>query len=223
MAVRTKQAIRQAFIELLNERPLDKISVKDIAERSTVNRNTFYYYYADIYALVEEIFQTETQLFMEKLHSYASWEEAFREATAFVSENKRAVHHLFNSGNRNILEHYYHKVTYAAMLSYVRGQAEGLSAAEEDIQALAQFYAAALSGMTADWLRGGMKSNVNDHIDRLGRLIRKKEDRPRRGRSSLCLTVRLRERAGRIWRRSAQTRCGRRAYRCAPREAFRAD
>ena len=166
-----KQAIRQAFIELLNERPLDKISVKDIAERSTVNRNTFYYYYADIYALVEEIFQTETQLFMEKLHSYASWEEAFREATAFVSENKRAVHHLFNSGNRNILEHYYHKVTYAAMLSYVRGQAEDLSAAEEDIQALAQFYAAALSGMTADWLRGGMKSNVNDHIDRLGRLL----------------------------------------------------
>ena len=171
MAVRTKQAIRQAFIELLNERPLDKISVKDIAERSTVNRNTFYYYYADVYALVEEIFQTETQLFMEKLRSYASWEEAFREATAFMSENKRAVHHLFNSGNRNILEHYYHKVTYAAMLSYVRGQAEGLSAAEEDIQALAQFYAAALSGMTADWLRGGMKSNVNDHIDRLGRLL----------------------------------------------------
>lgn len=38
MAVRTKQAIRQAFIELLNERPLDKISVKDIAERSTVRR-----------------------------------------------------------------------------------------------------------------------------------------------------------------------------------------
>lgn len=171
MAVRTKQAIRQAFIELLNERPLDKISVKDIAERSTVNRNTFYYYYADIYALVEEIFQTETQLFMEKLRSYASWEEAFREATAFMSENKRAVHHLFNSGNRNILEHYYHKATYAAMLSYVRGQAEDLSAAEEDIQALAQFYAAALSGMTADWLRGGMKSNVNDHIDRLGRLL----------------------------------------------------
>mgnify|MGYP000979354160 FL=1 len=105
MAVRTKQAIRQAFIELLNERPLDKISVKDIAERSTVNRNTFYYYYADIYALVEEIFQTETQLFMEKLHSYASWEEAFREATAFVSENKRAVHHLFNSGNRFVVKH----------------------------------------------------------------------------------------------------------------------
>lgn len=81
MAVRTKQAIRQAFIELLNERPLDKISVKDIAERSTVNRNTFYYYYADIYALVEEIFPDGDAAFPGKLHSYASWEEASHEAT----------------------------------------------------------------------------------------------------------------------------------------------
>ena len=174
MAVRTKQAIRQAFIELLNERPLDKISVKDIAERSTVNRNTFYYYYADIYALVEEIFQTETQLFMEKLRSYASWEEAFREATAFVSENKRAVHHLFNSGNRNILEHYYHKVTYAAMLSYVRGQAEGLSAAEEDIQALARERPHRPAGPAAG---GQHPAGARAQLP----LIQKRKDRPRRG------------------------------------------
>ena len=55
MAQHTKNAIRLAFIQLLNERPLDKISIKDIAEKSSVNRNTFYYYYADIFALVEDI------------------------------------------------------------------------------------------------------------------------------------------------------------------------
>ena len=169
MAVRTKQVIRQAFIELLNERPLDKISVKDIAERSTVNRNTFYYYYADIYALVEEIFQTETQLFMESCTAI-SWEEAFREATAFCLRTSGRCTTCSTPATGTFWSIII-KVTYAAMLSYVRGQAEGLSAAEEDIQALAQFYAAALSGMTADWLRGGMKSNVNDHIDRLGRLL----------------------------------------------------
>lgn len=56
MAQQTKNAIRRAFIQLLNERPLDKISIKDIAEKGAVNRNTFYYYYADIYALVEDFF-----------------------------------------------------------------------------------------------------------------------------------------------------------------------
>ena len=44
MALRTKNAIRRSFVELLAERPFDKISVRDIAERSEVTRNTFYYY-----------------------------------------------------------------------------------------------------------------------------------------------------------------------------------
>lgn len=100
MAQHTKNAIRLAFIQLLNERPLDKISIKDIAEKSSVNRNTFYYYYADIFALVEDILQLEAEDFQAKMHRYDSWQEAFRDATAFAAENKRAVYHLYNSGNR---------------------------------------------------------------------------------------------------------------------------
>ena len=61
MALRTKNAIRRSFIELLAERPFDKISVRDIAERSEVTRNTFYYYYTDIYALAEDVFESEIQ------------------------------------------------------------------------------------------------------------------------------------------------------------------
>ena len=126
MAQQTKNAIRRAFIQLLNERPLDKISIKDIAEKGAVNRNTFYYYYADIYALVEDILQLEIQDFQSKLRRYDSWQEAFRDATAFASQNKRAVYHLYNSGNQETLRRYYHKVTLAAMTSYIRDQAEGL-------------------------------------------------------------------------------------------------
>ena len=125
MAQQTKNAIRRAFIQLLNERPLDKISIKDIAEKGAVNRNTFYYYYADIYALVEDILQLEIQDFQSKLRRYDSWQEAFRDATAFASQNKRAVYHLYNSGNQETLRRYYHKVTLAAMTSYIRDQAEG--------------------------------------------------------------------------------------------------
>ena len=38
MAQQTKNAIRRAFIQLLNERPLDKISIKDIAEKGEIGR-----------------------------------------------------------------------------------------------------------------------------------------------------------------------------------------
>lgn len=100
MAQETKNAIRRAFIRLLNERPIDKISIKDIAETGAVNRNTFYYYYADIYALVEDIFEMEAADFLTKMRRYESWQEAFLDATDFAMQNKRAVFHLYNSANQ---------------------------------------------------------------------------------------------------------------------------
>ena len=41
MAQFTKQAIINSFLKLLEEMPLDKITVKDIVEDCGVNRNTF--------------------------------------------------------------------------------------------------------------------------------------------------------------------------------------
>lgn len=43
MAQFTKQAIINSFLKLLEETPLDKITVKDIVEDCGINRNTFYY------------------------------------------------------------------------------------------------------------------------------------------------------------------------------------
>jgi AcrR family transcriptional regulator len=46
--LRTRQLIRNAFIDLLQEIELEKITVKRIAERATINRVTFYLHYQDI-------------------------------------------------------------------------------------------------------------------------------------------------------------------------------
>ena len=45
MARRTQTIITETFIDLLTQKPLDKITVKDIIEKADINRNTFYYYY----------------------------------------------------------------------------------------------------------------------------------------------------------------------------------
>ena len=44
----TRQIILHTLTELMNEKPLYKITVKDIVERCGVNRNTFYYHSRDI-------------------------------------------------------------------------------------------------------------------------------------------------------------------------------
>ncbi len=50
---RTRQMLFQAFQELLVEKGFDQISVQDIAERSTLNRATFYDHFPDKFALLE--------------------------------------------------------------------------------------------------------------------------------------------------------------------------
>lgn len=53
--LRTRQLIREAFRDLLQKKGFDAITIKDIAQRATVNRATFYAHYEDKYALLEEI------------------------------------------------------------------------------------------------------------------------------------------------------------------------
>ena len=57
----TQQIIQSAFIRILNQKPLDKITVRDVVSECNVSRNTFYYYYQDIYALLEQVLLDETE------------------------------------------------------------------------------------------------------------------------------------------------------------------
>ena len=171
MALRTKNAIRRSFMELLAERPFDKISVRDIAERSEVTRNTFYYYYTDIYALAEDVFESEIEKISDGAKEYDSWQKAFLAAISFASQNRRAILHLYDSAHRSILERYYHKTILAGILSYVQKEAEGLDISESKILALARFYTAALTGLTADWLRNGMKGEPDAFLADLGDML----------------------------------------------------
>ena len=52
---RTKKAIKNAFAELMSEKEISEITVKDIAETADVNRKTFYNYYNSVYDIVNEI------------------------------------------------------------------------------------------------------------------------------------------------------------------------
>ena len=48
MASRTRNAIMDSCVQLLQERPISKISVKDVVEECGINRNTFYYHFQDL-------------------------------------------------------------------------------------------------------------------------------------------------------------------------------
>ena len=63
---RTQIVLREALIDLIEEKGFDAVTVGDIAERAMVNRATFYRHYQDKYALVTGIFEEAVnQIFRE--------------------------------------------------------------------------------------------------------------------------------------------------------------
>lgn len=63
-AIRSRKMIRQAFMELLKEKPFEKITVTDIVNQAEINRSTFYAHYPDVMGLLDEI-QEEIISFLE--------------------------------------------------------------------------------------------------------------------------------------------------------------
>ena len=63
---RTRQALGDAFVELLMEKGYDAISIKDIIERANVGRSTFYSHYAD----KDELFVGQLDRLMDLLSQH---------------------------------------------------------------------------------------------------------------------------------------------------------
>lgn len=167
----TKKMIRETFIKLLNERQLNKITVKDIATECEINRNTFYYYYSDVYAVLSEIFQTELQRVIDEYNDTLSWEESFIVATKFALENRRAIYHVYNSMQREELENYIYNVAGNVMIRYVEKVSEGIAASSMDKNLIASFYQCALTQMVLRWISSGMNENPEIIIRQIGQLF----------------------------------------------------
>ncbi|MCI8994951.1 MAG: TetR family transcriptional regulator [Lachnospiraceae bacterium] len=172
----TKMAIMESFIRLLNEKPLDKITVKEIVDDCGINRNTFYYHFEDIHALLVYILDAEAEKVIKEHASVESLEEGFIAAAHFALENKRAVYHIYYSVSREELERYLNSIVQEVMErlaeELTRDVPKERLVGEEDLRLVLQFYKNGMVGLTTEWLSHGMKEEPEPLIRRLGELLR---------------------------------------------------
>ena len=119
MANFTEEAIKNKFMELLNRKPINKITVKEIAAECEINRNSFYYHFNDLPSLLEVILTDEAERFVEMHNEAGSIYEHLLDAIDFAIENKTAVYHIYNSANREMFEHYLDRISTKTVSDYM--------------------------------------------------------------------------------------------------------
>lgn len=93
-AARSRQLIKQAFAQLLNEKDMSKITVTDIVDRAGISRGTFYAHYLDVYDLhvaiqnnmMESVDEAISSIGIDNIMRDPS--EAIRTGIAFLQKNK---------------------------------------------------------------------------------------------------------------------------------------
>ena len=167
MAKFTRQAIMYSLLKLLQEKSIDKITVKDICELCEINRNTFYYYYSDIYQVLEELLKFETEKSLKEDQKYESFYEDFLKRYHLIIEYKKAVYNLYNSKNRDLILKCFQDITEDFVEKYVYKEVKGKKLLPEDIKFIIDFYSSSMIGNIFRWMRKGMQEKQGQLIYKL--------------------------------------------------------
>ena len=107
----TKYALAQSLRKLLKERPLDKITVKDLVEDCGVNRQTFYYHFQDIYDLIAWSLNTEMNEILKNNNAmHSDLKTKFLLVFRYFEDNRQIILNGFDPVNHmqyeRIIEQY---------------------------------------------------------------------------------------------------------------------
>lgn len=171
----TKEIIARTLMELLEEKPMSKITVKDIVERCGVNRNTFYYHFRDIPDVVEFTLKKKWDEILGSPQEKSSILECMEEIIELVSENRKLMLNMYRSVKRDTFLHYMNEVALYIITEYFHKNLDQFHLTEEEIQILIKYYKCLFIGILMDWLDHNLESDLGGEMKRAVRLL---EDHP---------------------------------------------
>ena len=173
MANFTKQAIKTSFLKLLNEKPLNKITVRDIVEDCGINRNSFYYHFQDIYDLVRWMLQQEAVSLLRQHDGALLWQEGLLQLLRYIEENRAVCRCALQSLGRSYISMFFRDDIHAIIhrtVDELHRQAHFLQAPGQG-ELLTQFYVIALAGVVESWVLGELKCSAEELVDFIDRLL----------------------------------------------------
>ena len=168
----TKRALVQSLKNLLQQKPLSKITISDITEDCGISRMTFYYHFKDIYDLVEWACAEDAARALQNKKTYDTWQQGFVQIFHAVRENKVFVMNVYRCVNREQVEKYLVPLTDQLIMGVITERAAGMIVREADQQFIAQVYSYAFVGIMLDWIRDDMRADPEELVNRLAMVIR---------------------------------------------------
>ena len=169
--MKTKKALAESLKNLLLQKPLNKITISDIADDCGINRMTFYYHFKDIYDLVEWTCAEEAAQAMEGKKTYDTWQEGFLNIFSAVQANKPLIMNVYRCVSRERIEQYLNPLICSLILGVVEEKSAEMPVSEADKRFIASFYEHAFIGVMLEWIDNNMREEPSVLVERTSRVV----------------------------------------------------
>ena len=167
----TKRALEDSLKHLLLKKPLNKITINDIAEDCGINRMTFYYHFKDIYDLVEWVCLEDARRALDGKSSYDTWQQGFVQIFQAVQENKPFVMNVYRCVSREQVERYLTPLTDDLLMGVINELSATMVVRDEDKACIARVYSYAVVGLMLDWIKDDMRGDPEKLVARFALVI----------------------------------------------------
>jgi probable dihydroxyacetone kinase regulator len=167
----TKQLMANSLKKLMLEKPLNKISIRELVEDCGVNRQTFYYHFQDIYGLLEWILEKEVLSIIDDNDKFLTWQEAGLYLLKYMEDNSTILLCALNSLGRSAIKTFLYSDVKNVATKYITHIASDLDVLEEDFNHVVHYFTVCFGSLLEDWLSRGSKGSPEELIDILDTIV----------------------------------------------------
>lgn len=168
----TKMNLGIALKKLLKEKTLEKIRIHDLTKLAGINRQSFYYHYADIYALVGDVIRTAIFETVGEHCTMDTWEEGMLAMYQRTLEEKEFVVAVYNAIPKERIQLFLEDVLTTYMIYALKDTAGGQLLSEEDRDIFIRFITYGFTGTYLQWIQTGMRADPSVIISRVSVLTK---------------------------------------------------
>ncbi len=158
----TKYAMASALKGLMAQKPLEKITIREITDLCGIKRQNFYYHFEDIYDLMRWMFQEEAVPLLKEREGALLWKEGLLQTFQYLQSNREVCLCALRSLGREHLRRFFEADVHAVIHRTIEALNETRSSAH--VALLTQIYVIGLAGLMESWLLGEIRETPEELI-----------------------------------------------------------
>ncbi|QQK08214.1 TetR/AcrR family transcriptional regulator [Miniphocaeibacter halophilus] len=171
MAIDMKEVLASATRELIEEKGIDKVTIKDIVAKCNITRQSFYYHFEDFDDLFSWIIERNIEEVYRNSQQIDNMKDSIKLFIKFVIEYKPLFFNIKNSKRREDFEFIISKITKKYIGKMLLEKSHKLNLSISDFEVALKFYSFGVLGLLISTDVGDNEGEIDELAEKICNLL----------------------------------------------------